>query len=157
MERIYGPVRYLFLYIFGGLCGSLLSFAVRGPNEFTVGASGAIFALAGMNLAFFYAYRNRLGDMGEARFRSMLQMVGINLVIGFLLIRVNNLGHIGGLIGGMALGYLFLPWYTVRETIPSIEVADENSLQARTVWVAAIVAATFALAYLIRWYWLTTL
>jgi membrane associated rhomboid family serine protease len=54
MERIYGRYRFLFIYIFGGLFGSLLSFAIRGPNEFTVGASGAIFALAGMNLAFFY-------------------------------------------------------------------------------------------------------
>ena len=153
MERIYGRYRFLFIYIFGGLFGSLLSFAIRGPNEFTVGASGAIFAIAGMNLSFFYLYRDKLGEMGEQRFQSMLRMVGINLVLGFVIIRVNNLGHIGGLLGGMLLGYVFIPWYTVTETIPSIEVSDENSLAVKSGQAFAVVAATIGLALAIWYYW----
>ncbi|MFK7805478.1 MAG: rhomboid family intramembrane serine protease [Anaerolineae bacterium] len=153
MERIYGQYRFLFIYIFGGLFGSLLSFAVRGSDEFTVGASGAIFAIAGMNLSFFYMYRDKLGDMGEQRFQSMLRMVGINLVIGFLLIRVNNLGHIGGLIGGILLGYMFIPWYTVTETIPSVEVSDQNSLTVKSVQALSIVLTTVGLALAIWYYW----
>jgi len=153
MERIYGPYRFLFIYIFGGLAGSLLSFAVRGSQEFTVGASGAIFAIAGMNLAFFYMYRDKLGEMGEQRFQSMIRMVGINLVIGFLLIRVNNLGHIGGLIGGVLLGYMFIPWYTVTETIPSVEVTDQNSLEAKSGQAFSIALATIGLALAIWYYW----
>ena len=46
MERIYGRARFLYVYFIGGFMGSLLSLAFRGPNEFTVGASGAIFALS---------------------------------------------------------------------------------------------------------------
>ena len=153
MERIYGRYRFLFIYIFGGLIGSLLSFLVRGPSEFSVGASGAIFAVAGMNLSFFYIYRNKLGELGQDRFRSMLRVVGINLVIGFLLIRVNNLAHIGGLIGGAALGYIFLPWYTVTETIPEIQVVDVNSLRGKSAQAIAIVLAVIGAAFAILYYW----
>lgn len=153
MERIYGRYRFLFIYIFGGLVGSLLSFLVSGPREFSVGASGAIFAVAGMNLAFFYSYRNKLGKFGEERFRSMLRVVGINLVIGFVLIRVNNLAHIGGLLGGAALGYLFLPWYTVTETIPDVRVADSNSLKAKSGQAAAVVFVIIGAALAIWYYW----
>ncbi len=145
MERIYGRGRYLFIYFMGGLFGSLLSFIFRGPSEFSVGASGAIFAIAGMNLAFFYMYRNKLGDMGEQRFQSMLRMVGINLVIGFVLIRINNYAHIGGLIGGAVLGYLFLPWYTVTQVKPSLESRDQNSLAAKPGLAVAVVLVFLAL------------
>ena len=128
MERVYGRTRFLYIYFVGGFVGSLFSLAFRGVTEFSVGASGAIFAIAGMNLAFFYRYRNRLGDAGEQNFQGMLRMVGINLVIGLVLIRVNNLAHIGGLLGGMALGYIFAPWHVVTQIVPEITVSDQNTL-----------------------------
>lgn len=153
MERVYGVGRYLFIYIFGGLAGSLLSFAINGIDEFSVGASGAIFALAGVNLAFFYVYKDKLGQFGQDRFQSMLRVVGINLFIGLVLIRVNNWAHIGGLLGGIALGYMFIPWYTVVETIPQVKIEDANSLSKKSVQAGLVVVGTAALAYILWYIW----
>ncbi len=153
MERIYGRGRFLYIYFVGGFMGSLLSLAFRGPSEFTVGASGAIFAIAGMNLAFYYIYRQRLGEMGEQQYQAMLRMVGINLVIGVLLIRVNNYAHIGGLIGGALLGYLFIPWHTVKSLAPEIITADENSLSAKSGLAIAIVCILTALTVAVWALW----
>ena len=153
MERVYGPVRFLFLYIFGGLAGSLLSFGINGMDEFSVGASGAIFAIAGVNLAFFYAYKDKLGQFGQERFQSMIRVVGINLLIGLLLIRVNNAAHIGGLLGGILLGYMFIPWYTVVETIPKIQIQDANSLSKKSFQALLVVGGTAVLSYALWYFW----
>lgn len=151
MERVYGRARFLYIYFVGGFVGSLLSFAFRGLGEFTVGASGAIFAIAGMNLAFFYLYRQRLGKAGDQHFRGMLQMVGINLFIGLVLIRVNNLGHIGGLLGGLAFGYLFAPWHIVTQLAPEIETQDQNSLAEKS-GIAIAIIFLLAGATVAAWY-----
>lgn len=153
MERIYGRGRFLYIYFVGGFMGSLLSLAFRGPAEFTVGASGAIFAIAGMNLAFYYMYRQRLGEMGEQQYQSMLRMVGINLVIGILLIRVNNYAHIGGLLGGALLGYLFIPWHTVQQLTPKVLTADENSLATKSGLAISIVFILTALTIAVWAIW----
>lgn len=150
IERIYGSGRFLSLYLLSGLAGGILSFAIRGGEEFSVGASGAIFGIAGVNLAFYYFYRERLGKFGKDQFQSMLRLVGINLVIGFVYISINNWAHIGGLIGGAILGYLMLPYYTVTETLPTIEVEDQGGFAHRW-WVLMLSFMLFiALAYLIR-------
>ena len=83
----------------------------------------------------------------------MLRMVGINLVIGILLIRVNNYAHIGGLIGGALLGYLFLPWHTVQKILPDVITSDENSLQAKSGLAIAIVLILAALTIAVWWLW----
>ena len=150
IERIYGSGRFLILYLLSGLAGSLLSFAIRGYAEFSVGASGAIFGIAGVNLAFYYFYRERLGKFGQDQFQSMLRLVGINLLIGFVYISINNWAHIGGLIGGAILGYMMLPYYTVTETLPTVEIEDRNGFAQRW-WVLTLTFMLFvAIAFVIR-------
>lgn len=144
MERLYGHGRYVALYFLTGLFGGLASFLMRGPEEFSVGASGAIFGILGMNLAFFAFYRNKLGKFGRERLNRTLQLVGINLVIGFLIVSVNNLAHIGGLVSGFLLGFLLVPQYTVTHVVGTqIKVVDRTSLTYRW-WV--VVLAAFVLA-----------
>ncbi|HSH03038.1 MAG TPA: rhomboid family intramembrane serine protease [Anaerolineae bacterium] len=149
MESIYGPSRFLFIYILSGLSGSLLSFLLRHINEFSIGASGAIFGIMGMNIAFFWLYRRRLGEYGKAKVRQTMQLIGFNLIIGFFLIsNINNAAHIGGLIGGAILGYLFAPRYQVDESKDVREVRDTGSLRHRW-WLVLLVIAFFIM--LGRW------
>ncbi|WNS74294.1 rhomboid family intramembrane serine protease [Bacillus sp. DTU_2020_1000418_1_SI_GHA_SEK_038] len=105
VERIYGNVRFLFIYLLAGFFGSLLSF-IFSPN-LSAGASGAIFGCFGALLYFGVIYPKLF-------FRTMglniIVILGINLVFGFTMPSIDNAGHIGGLIGGfVATGIVHFP------------------------------------------------
>jgi len=137
IERIYGPARFLVIYIISGLYGSLASFLIRGPSEFSVGASGSIFGIMGMALGLFLFYRKQLGGAGKQRFNAILRLVGINLVIGFLIVRINNAAHVGGLVSGFALAYLLAPRYKMDATVLPQSLVDFGSL-AKQWWVVIL-------------------
>ena len=98
-ESVYGPVRFLWLFLVAGVAGSTLSFL--GGNTASVGASGSVFGLMGACIVFGYRYRLVLPThIGELFRRKLLPWVGLNLVIGAVIPFIDNLGHVGGLIGG---------------------------------------------------------
>ena len=102
IESFYGKGKMLIIYIFSGICGSLLSITLS--DYASVGASGAIFGLMGSLLYFGYYYRVYLGSTWK---NNILPVIVLNLIISFLP-GIDMWGHIGGLIGGilisMALG-----------------------------------------------------
>ena len=105
LEGFIGKTKYIAVYFISGLIGSLLSVALHGGNYFGVGASGAIFGLLGATLYFGYHYRVYLGGVLQSQ---IIPLIVTNLAIGFMFPSIDNLAHIGGLIGGflgtMALG-----------------------------------------------------
>lgn len=138
IESLYGSDRYIVIYVLSGLFGSLLSFAGRGPEVVSVGASGAIFGLIGMNLAYFLLHRENFGQFGRQRVMNTLFVIGLNLVLGFTIPRIDNLAHLGGLIAGFALGYGLAPRYQiVDEYTTAPRVVDTVSLVNRW-WVATL-------------------
>jgi rhomboid protease GluP len=144
MERLYGPDRYLLVYMLSGLFGSLASFASRGPAVFSAGASGAIFGIIGMNLAYFLLHRQTFGYFGRQRVMNTLVIIGINLVLGFTIPGIDNLAHIGGLLAGFAMGYGLAPRYTLTdEYTVTPRVLDTNSLLKRW-WVPALAVVVLA-------------
>ncbi len=157
MERIYGPDRFIIVYILSGLFGSLMSFAVRGPYVLSAGASGAIFGVIGMNLAYFIKHRDTLGHFGRQRMVSTLVIIGINLVFGFTMPGIDNFAHLGGLAAGFLLGYGLAPSYNVdRYSIPP-RVIDTLSLSKRW-WVPVLGAIILAAGvYFSMSYWLLRL
>lgn len=105
VERIYGKMRFLFIYIVAGFGGSLASFMFS-PN-LSAGASGAIFGCFGALLYFGMIYPKLF-------FRTMglniVVVLAINLSFGFTVPGIDNAGHIGGLIGGfLATGIVHFP------------------------------------------------
>ncbi|WP_018393926.1 rhomboid family intramembrane serine protease [Bacillus sp. 37MA] len=105
VEQIYGRLRFIWIYLFSGFTGSLLSFLLT-PN-LAAGASGAIFGLFGA-LLYFGVTKPKLffRTMGM----NVLFVIGINLVFGFTVPGIDNAGHIGGLIGGfLATGIVHFP------------------------------------------------
>ena len=105
MESYLGKVKYLTIYLFSALTGSLLSIITNG-NIASIGASGAIFGLLGSMLYFGYHYRVYLAQVIKSQ---IIPIIVLNLVIGFMSNgEIDNFAHIGGLIGGvlmtMALG-----------------------------------------------------
>jgi rhomboid protease GluP len=105
-ESLYGRATFAAVYMITGVAGGVASVGWR-PLGATVGASGAIFGLAGALVASFY-----LGEFSLPReaikstLRSLAFFVVINVVLSGVIPGVDNACHIGGLISGMILGAL---------------------------------------------------
>lgn len=95
IESFMGKTKYLIIYLFSALMGSLLSMAMG--NYISVGASGAIFGLMGSLVYFGYHYRVYLGNVMRSQ---IIPLVLINLLSGFVFANIDNAAHIGGLVGG---------------------------------------------------------
>lgn len=106
LEPKLGRTRFLAAYILAGIGGSVASLYW---HELTVsaGASGAIFGMYGVFLAMLTT--NLIEKTARTTLlTSILIFVGYNLVNG-LQGGIDNAAHIGGLISGIAIGYLFYP------------------------------------------------
>jgi rhomboid protease GluP len=135
LERLFGPMRFTVIYMLSGLLGNLASYAFS-PN-LAAGASGAIFGLIGALAAFFTLHRERLGAWGRARLANIAFLIAINLFFGFTQPGIDNLAHLGGLLGGLGLGWALAPRYGLDPV--RLELVDRNRL-ARY-WPALVVAA----------------
>ncbi|MEH7224562.1 rhomboid family intramembrane serine protease [Bacillus sp. JJ1566] len=105
VERLYGKLRFLLIYVFAGFVGSLASFVFNA--NISAGASGAIFGCFGALLFFGTAYPSLFfRTMGP----NVIGIIIINLVLGFMIPGIDNSGHIGGLVGGfLAASIVHLP------------------------------------------------
>jgi rhomboid protease GluP len=105
-ESVYGHWTFAVVYLISGLAASLASL-IWNPSILSVGASGAIFGIAGALIASFY-----LGEFSMPRaalsgtLRSVVVFVGYNLFFGAVIARTDNAAHIGGLLMGLLLGAL---------------------------------------------------
>lgn len=97
LEAALGRARYLTLYFASGLAGSALTYLLAAPNQLTVGASGAIFGLFGATAVLM---RRLKYDM-----RPVIILLVINLVITFGWSGIAWQAHVGGLVGGVLIGY----------------------------------------------------
>lgn len=100
VERYYGKVRFLLIYIISGLLGSLFSCVFMNDASFSIGASGAIFGLLGSIVYFTYYYRATIQGFMRS---PAVSVVLLNLALGFLIPNVDISAHIGGLIGGLLI------------------------------------------------------
>lgn len=102
VEDFYGKCKFLFIYLFSGISGGMLSIVMNG-NVVAVGASGAIFGLFGALIYMGYNHRGYLGAMVKSQ---IVPIVIYNLFLGFFLDGIDMWGHIGGLIGGLIMSYI---------------------------------------------------
>jgi len=145
VEATFSRARFLTIYVLSGVSGNVLSFAFT-PN-LSAGASTAIFGLVGTQLAFFYRQRKAFGSFGQARLMNILGVVAINVLFGVANQGVDNFGHLGGFIGGVTLGWLLCPDYTVEYRLDGQpHLTDQNSLRRRLPGVALFIALLAAAA-----------
>jgi rhomboid protease GluP len=97
----YGVFRMFSIYTISGAAGFLLS--ILGNVPLTIGASSGLCGLIG---ALLYFGKSRGGPWGQRVFQQTSGWIVSLALIGFLLPNINNWGHGGGLVGGMALGWL---------------------------------------------------
>ncbi|MBR6022852.1 MAG: rhomboid family intramembrane serine protease [Kiritimatiellae bacterium] len=109
LEEFYGLVPFLALYLLSGLAGNLLT-AFRDARSarpaVSAGASGAVFGLLGAYLALAILPATRAAiDVS-----SLATVLVLNLAIGFSTPAINMAAHLGGLLAGLLLGFLFFPF-----------------------------------------------
>ncbi|MFF7682492.1 rhomboid family intramembrane serine protease [Microbacterium sp. NPDC007973] len=115
LEPLLGRARFLILYLLGALGGSV-AVALLAPGVWTVGASGAIFALFGALLV--------IGRHLGADIRVIAILIAINFAWPFVLAGINAIGsgnfasslaaigiswqaHLGGLVTGAVVGVIY--------------------------------------------------
>ncbi len=96
VENFVGKWKYLIIYFASALMGSLLSTVILHANS--IGASGAIFGLMGSLAYFGYHYRIYFGNILKSQ---IIPLIIINLLMGFMFSGIDNVAHIGGLVGGI--------------------------------------------------------
>ena len=101
-ESLYGRWTYGAIYLTTGLAAGLSSVAWN-PGVLSVGASGAIFGLAGALIASFYLGEFSLPGIAiRGTSLSLVAFVVISLFFGGA--RVDNAAHVGGLVTGLIIG-----------------------------------------------------
>ena len=152
LEPIFGRLRYSLIYLLGGLTGAALSLALGGLDGASVGASGAVFAIFAAEAVHLYQHRG-LYPQVRARLRHMLFLVVINLFIGFAPgSRIDNWGHIGGMLAGALLAWRIGPRLS-RPTAPvrswrDFARADSNPLSGRLPEIVIYIGALIAVVVL---------
>src|ERR1700723_867590 len=105
-ESLYGRWTFGAIYLITGVAGGVASVGWN-PVVLSVGASGAIFGLAGALVASFYLGEFSLPKIAiGGTLRSLLIFAGFNLFFGGVVGGIDNACHIGGLVSGLILGAL---------------------------------------------------
>jgi len=154
IEPLFGHVRFTVIYILGGLAGSIASAILSPAAVYSVGASGAAFAILGAEFVYLYKHRKLLGVRGRSQMNSLISLAVINLAFGILSsfstngTRIDNWAHIGGAIGGLALTWFLSPYFLPRRDLerPDTLIADDiNPLRSKVWAISAYIAVLMVL------------
>lgn len=105
LEHLIGTRRMFVSYLLTGLCSAVFSLYMH-AETISTGASGSIFGLYGIFLAFLLFHRIERSQR-KALLTSILIFVGYNLIYG-IRAGVDNAAHIGGLLSGFLLGFIYV-------------------------------------------------
>lgn len=133
LEPMLGKIRYVAAYLATGILASLASLWWHTEPSNSAGASGAVFGMYGVFLALLTT--NLIPKQVR---QSLLGSIGIfvmyNLFYG-MKGGVDNAAHIGGLLSGIAIGYLY-----------ALSIKKEKEGREPMRWVAAAVAVATCVA-----------
>ena len=113
LERLFGPVRYLAIYLVSAAGGSVLYYYLAPVNQPAAGASGAIF---GLFAAWFVASKRLRVDSS-----GIVILIVVNLVFSFIWSVIAWQDHVGGLIAGALISAAYA--YAPRKNRVLIQVA----------------------------------
>ena len=106
VERYYGRIKYVIIYMISGIAGNLLTLGVElltGNYAVSVGASGAISGLFGAMIIFAIDKRTRKYFPISRVILALILMIAP----GFGDATINNYAHMGGALAGFLLGFIF--------------------------------------------------
>ena len=145
VERIFGHLRFLLIYLVTGIISIIASFYFA-PQEISVGASGAIFGLVGAYSLFVFIHRKNYRHGGIPALSWLVLIIGLNLGIGLIIPNVDNYAHVGGFLSGCILGWFFAPFYVLQSEEGKNVLIDVHSLARRWPMALLTIAATLLFA-----------
>jgi membrane associated rhomboid family serine protease len=131
VEVILGKTRFTVLYLLAGLGGSVCSYLLSPASEFGIGASGAIFGVMG---AYVVLARRRQFPLAP-----VVVLIVLNLVIG-LSGNIDWRAHIGGLVVGCLLAFVFDYAADVRQVSRAVAITAVSSALTLVILIALVLA-----------------
>ena len=133
VEKTFGHIRFIAIYLISGLGGSAFSFWMIHPFAIGAGASGAVFGCVGALGAFFLIRRRELGQLGKQNLNAILILAGINFAFGFIMPGIDNWAHLGGFLTGILTGSGLIPVTLGTNRFGVLEMKhSENVSQSRS-------------------------
>ncbi|MGO3887573.1 MAG: rhomboid family intramembrane serine protease, partial [Psychrobacter sp.] len=122
-EPIFGSAKFLVLFLLAAVGGGLLNNYITwqallegtGQPGLSAGASGGIMGI-GAALLIVALFKISVNGM-VLNLKSLIMIMGINLVYGFAVPGIDNAGHIGGAITGLVIALPFAIAYRQRMTV----------------------------------------
>lgn len=113
IEKIFGHIRFLTIFMLSGIIGNIISFAFS--NGLSAGASTAIFGLFGVFLMLGENFHDNFAVRQMSQ--SFLLLIIVNIVFDLLSSGIDIAGHLGGLIGGFFIPYFIgIPNYKMNKS-----------------------------------------
>jgi len=137
-EPMFGSAKFLALFLLAAIGGNLLNSYVTwqsildgtGQPGLSAGASGGIM---GIGAALLIAALFKISVNGMVlNLKSLIFIMGINLVYGFAVPGIDNAGHIGGAITGLVIALAFAIGYRQRlaVAIQNAAIQQQRTLNA---------------------------
>ncbi len=116
IERLYGNLAYVVIYLASGVGGALASLAVS-PTRVGVGASGAICGVLGALAAFLVIRRRVIPKSILKSFRgSLISVIVFMAILGIFVPNIDQEAHLGGVFTGFLAGVLLSRPWPVRKS-----------------------------------------
>lgn len=157
-EPMFGSAKFLILFILAAIGGNLLNsyvtwqdiLAGTGQPGLSAGASGGIM---GIGAALLIAALFKISVNGlTLNLKSLIFIMGINLVYGFAVPGIDNAGHIGGAITGLVIALAFAIAY--RQRMAGIILAQQNIAEKPSIiWLLLPWAVMLLISIGFIWWW----
>ncbi len=124
LEQTFGSWRFFLLYVVSGFAGNVMSFLLTDANS--LGASTAIFGIFAAQGIFIYQNRQIFGSRSRVMLNRIISLAVINLIIG-MQAGIDNWGHIGGLLSGIAFTWFAGPVFNMEVNPPRVRLIDSRN------------------------------
>lgn len=111
IEKYLGKAAFLLIFILGGLSSGI--FSILFTKTYSVGASGAIFALESATLYFSIKEKIKLDGLDYYTI-AIFSIIGI--LASFSKANIDNAGHIGGFLMGIIVCFIYYNIYYKKQT-----------------------------------------
>lgn len=102
IEKYLGKIVFLIVFIIGGLASGI--FSILFTKTYSIGASGAIFALESATLYFSIKEKIKLDGLD---YYTILIFLLFGIIASFNIENIDNAGHIGGFLAGLIVLSLY--------------------------------------------------
>ena len=100
-------MKFVAIYVLSGIYGNTFSFYFS--PYLGVGSSGSVFGVLASLLTYFYLNKNMFGYIAKEYLISIITIISISLIFGFISSGIDNAAHLGGILSGLIISLLIMP------------------------------------------------